>query len=262
MLIIICDAQDRIEGANREFLEQVGASESEVQGRPIDRFLIRDAAATGDLTATPRARLRSCKDEEIAVSLTVAELAAGSARKNVLIAERLSGSDGDQSATRSLSEREELEALRRLFKEKVDFARAVVSMLADPLIVIGEELRMTLDGIYGEVNDALRPHLTRAWEAVDQISECVRDVAEPSRSAPGKIEAKPARVNLAEMIGRTAHAYRSYIKDHGLNLALDLPAQPLFVWCDPIHYTRGLRSPRSRLRLRLVPASVGNRSRR
>jgi signal transduction histidine kinase len=77
-----------------------------------------------------------------------------------------------------------------------------------------------------------------AWEDALHLSEMINDLLDLAKIERGKLEPDRSRVNLTEQIAQIEASYRGHIWERGLTLTLELPAEPLFAWCDPAHYRR------------------------
>jgi PAS domain S-box-containing protein len=132
------------------------------------------------------------------------------------------------------------EELKRLSEMKSDFVAAASHELRTPLTTIVEGIRLTEDGSLGPVNEEQKEFLRLAREDALRLRDLIDTLLDTAKIERGKMQASKARVNVTEIAARIRTTYGSYARDKGLTLEADLPAEPVFAYCDAGHYHRVL----------------------
>ena len=132
------------------------------------------------------------------------------------------------------------EELKRLSEMKSDFVAAASHELRTPLTTIVEGIRLTEDGSLGPVNDEQKEFLRLAREDALRLRDLIDTLLDTAKIERGKIQPSKAKVNVNEIVARIRTTYGSYARDKGLKLLAELPAEPVYAYCDAGHYHRVL----------------------
>ncbi|HTN89313.1 MAG TPA: PAS domain S-box protein, partial [Sorangium sp.] len=117
------------------------------------------------------------------------------------------------------------------------------------LAMLAHELRNPLGPIRNAVEILRRVageqrSLARACGVIDrQVSHMARlvdDLLDVSRVARGRIQLRKERCDLARLLRQTVEDYRSTLEASGLSLALELPAEPVWVSGDPTRLSQAV----------------------
>ena len=153
-----------------------------------------------------------------------------------------------QELARMVAERERAEReLTRINKELAEVNRrkdAFLAVLAHelrnpmaPIMTSFEILRLHLPG------EALsQPVLRRACEAVQRqvrhLGRLIDDLLDVSRINSGKIELRTGRVKLADLIEHAAATSAPLVEQHGHDLVVELPKEPVVLIVDAVRLTQ------------------------
>jgi CheY-like chemotaxis protein/two-component sensor histidine kinase len=128
------------------------------------------------------------------------------------------------------------EALREGDRRKDEFLRMLSHELRNPLAPIRNSvyiLRRANPG--GE-------QATRAQDVIERQTEhltrLVDDLLDVTRIARGKIELRPSRVDLREVVERAGDDYRLTMRDRGVSFEVVVPEQKLWGQVDPVRITQ------------------------
>lgn len=132
------------------------------------------------------------------------------------------------------------EELKRLSEMKSDFVAAASHELRTPLTTIVEGIRLTEDGSLGPVNDEQKEFLRLAREDALRLRDLIDTLLDTAKIERGKMQPSKTKVNVIEIATRIRTTYGSYARDKGLKFVADLPAGPVFAYCDAGHYHRVL----------------------
>ncbi len=128
------------------------------------------------------------------------------------------------------------EALREADRRKDDFLGMLSHELRNPLAPIRNALYI-LDHAPPEGQQARRAK-DIATRQVAHLTRLVDDLLDVTRIARGKIELRHEHLDLAGLARRSAEDYRALMQDRGLDLAVDVPRDPLIVDGDPARLTQ------------------------
>jgi signal transduction histidine kinase len=110
------------------------------------------------------------------------------------------------------------------------------------LAMLGHELRNPLAGILSGIEVLQMPGLDQhdaeemravAERQVKHVIRLVDDLLDVSRISRGKIRLQKQRVDLVELIARTAEMHHRITEAEGLRMIASLPNEPLWVYADP-----------------------------
>jgi PAS domain S-box-containing protein len=183
--------------------------------------------------ATPGVELRRCMDEREPVRFEAHD-AERDAWTSVSAHPTTSG--GLAVFFRDVSDRRRAEAaLQRANARLVEADRHKDEFLG----ILSHELRNPLAPIWNSIYilDHSEPggeQARRAREVIARqaghLGRLVDDLLDVTRIANGKIDLRRTRLDLAELVRRTGEDHRALLEQHGVALALELPAAP--VWVD------------------------------
>lgn len=124
------------------------------------------------------------------------------------------------------------EALTVADRRKDEFLATLAHELRNPLAPIRNSLHLL------RLSGDLSPALTQVREIMErQVNHMVRlidDLLDVSRISCGKIELRKESVELATIVSTAVEANRPLLDAAGHQLALSLPAEPIFLEADPV----------------------------
>jgi len=124
------------------------------------------------------------------------------------------------------------EALKDADRRKDEFLATLAHELRNPLAPIRNSLHLL------RLSGDLSPALTQVREIMErQVNHMVRlidDLLDVSRISRGKIELRKESVELATIVATAVEANHQLIEGAGQQLALSLPAEPIYLDADPV----------------------------
>jgi PAS domain S-box-containing protein len=221
--IVNWDASGVVLDANDAFLRLVG----------WDRRDVAAGRLHWDALAAPEARPapEEAADGEHAVELLLVR--RDGARVPVLIGRAAEdGSDESVAFVLDISERKRAEeALREADRRKDEFLAILSHELRNPLAPIRNSVYLLARA------DAAGPQAARARQVIDRqtqhLTRLVDDLLDVTRISRGKIELQPVRLDLRDVVRKTADDVRSMFEQSGVYLRVEHCAGPLWVNADP-----------------------------
>ena len=138
---------------------------------------------------------------------------------------------GYGKVTRDLTQRKQVEALREAGRKTDEFIAMLGHELRNPLAPIRNALHVL------HLRGADPPTVAWAQEVagrqVEHLTRLVDDLLDVSRIQRGKIELRPERVDLGQLVRRTGEDHRKLLEAAGLTLAVEVPPGPVWVRGDP-----------------------------
>lgn len=110
-------------------------------------------------------------------------------------------------------------------KEKSLFLSMAAHELKTPLAVIREGISLIHDGIIGEINEQQKKYLTMAQTSVDRLSRLIQNLLNYQKLDSGQLDFDFKRIDLNEMIRKTAEEMKLVFEKEGLTLKQDLCGQ-------------------------------------
>jgi PAS domain S-box-containing protein len=124
------------------------------------------------------------------------------------------------------------EALKRADRTKDEFLATLAHELRNPLAPIRNSLHIMR--MAGDNDPTLRRVSEIMERQVDHMVRLVDDLLEVSRITRGQIELRKERIELAAVVSRAVETSRPLIDAGRHQLAISLPADPVFVDGDPV----------------------------
>jgi CheY-like chemotaxis protein len=124
-------------------------------------------------------------------------------------------------------QREAEEALRDADRRKDEFLSVLSHELRNPLAPIRNSVSI-LDRS-GPASEQTRRARAVIERQVDHLTRLVDDLLDVTRIARGKIELQHRDVDVASVVRRTAEDLRSVVCAHGVELAVEIPSEPVTV---------------------------------
>jgi PAS domain S-box-containing protein len=128
------------------------------------------------------------------------------------------------------------QALKEADRRKDEFLATLAHELRNPLAPIRNGLEVMKRP--GVAPDAVRQAREMADRQVQHLTRLVNDLVDVSRIVRGKIELRPERMDLREVIARAVEAARPAIEAEGHQLTVELPPGPVPLDADPIRLTQ------------------------
>jgi len=123
------------------------------------------------------------------------------------------------------------ERLKELDTMKSDFVSSVSHELRTPLTAIKGSIDNMLDGLTGELNEKQTRYLNRIKSNADRLSRLINDLLDLSRIEAGKIELKPARLELGRLASDIAETLRPMAAEKLIELEI-ASAKAVTAWAD------------------------------
>jgi PAS domain S-box-containing protein len=122
--------------------------------------------------------------------------------------------------------------LKELDTMKSDFVSSVSHELRTPLTAIKGSVDNMLDGLTGALNEKQIRYLTRIKSNADRLSRLINDLLDLSRIEAGRIELKPARVEVAELARDITETLRPIAAEKFIELEIAPVNGPVTAWAD------------------------------
>jgi len=133
---------------------------------------------------------------------------------------------------RDVTERKRAEeALREADRRKTAFLAVLSHELRNPLTPIRNGVRI-LRGAAPGSEPALRAQSVIERQ-VEQLARLVDDLLDVTRITSDRIQLRPERLELGELVGRTVEDHRSFFQERGVELLLSPADGPIAVEADP-----------------------------
>jgi signal transduction histidine kinase len=116
------------------------------------------------------------------------------------------------------------EKLKELDQLKSMFIASMSHELRTPLNSIIGFTGMTLQGLSGELNDEQKDNLARVYKSAKHLLALITDVIDISKIEAGRVEAFLEKVSLKEIVEEAVASVEPQVKEKGLALELDIPA--------------------------------------
>jgi PAS domain S-box-containing protein len=121
--------------------------------------------------------------------------------------------------------------LKELDRMKSDFVSSVSHELRTPLTAIKGSVDNMADGILGPVTEKQAKYLARINTNADRLARLIGDLLDLSKIEAGKIELKPAVVDVNSIINEVADSLRGLAADKLIRIESD-GVEPVQVWAD------------------------------
>jgi PAS domain S-box-containing protein len=121
--------------------------------------------------------------------------------------------------------------LKELDRMKSDFVSSVSHELRTPLTAIKGSVDNMVDGILGPVTEKQARYLARINANADRLARLISDLLDLSKIEAGRIELKPAVVEVSSIINEVADSLRGIAADKLIRIENN-GAEPIQVWAD------------------------------
>lgn len=118
---------------------------------------------------------------------------------------------------------EKNDELKKLDQLKSQFVANVSHEFKNPLTIIGESMRLIVDGAAGEINQRQREVLESGKKTVDRLARLVTDLLDISKIEAGKMELKREKFDVSKLIGEIVAVYEREIARKQISLKQDIP---------------------------------------
>ena len=127
---------------------------------------------------------------------------------------------------------EQLTAANRMYSEALGF---ISHELKNPLASMVMDARLLMQGYLGELSDTQRDRLGKLMHKAEYMFSLIREYLDLARLESGELLARPhPEVDIVgEVINRAVELASGQIERFQAQLALELPAEPSPVMCDP-----------------------------
>ena len=136
-----------------------------------------------------------------------------------------------QSLNQELSERQE--ALERAMTARSRFYASMSHELRTPINAILGYSTLILENIYGPLNEKQTEGIQRTHKAAKHLLELVNDVLDLSKIEAGKIDLRLQPVTFPMLIEDLFVTVRPLADEHGSELSLEAPDEPIKIVSDP-----------------------------
>jgi PAS domain S-box-containing protein len=222
--LVLVSPDGRIVSVNRRFEDLFGIPAGDVEGRSIDDL----RPLTERLFADPETVMEHLapSDGEVGErSVAIVAQTWPQERQLALFAAPVR-SDGRELGTlygfRDVTQERELDRM------KTEFVSQVSHELRTPLTAIKGFTDLMLDGDAGDVNEEQTEYLGIVKSNADRLVALINDLLDVSRIEAGRIQLKPARLDLGPILEMVVATMRPLVEGKsqtlGLTVADDLPA--------------------------------------
>ncbi len=216
--IFIVDPGGAVRFANPAAESLLSSRESEILGRPLPFPLARGEAAEVDI--------RSSDDHKRTGEVQVVDI-------------EWQGEPAFLVTIRDITARLQAEQLKlevekhiRLEKLKDDLINTVSHELRTPLSITKEAISLVLENVPGRINDQQTEILVIAKNNIERLARIINGLLDISKIESGKIALKKEEADLTAVIRATVQTFEGKAKEKGLELRLQLPEEPIFVYAD------------------------------
>ena len=129
-------------------------------------------------------------------------------------------------------------ALARADRAKEELLSMLAHELRNPLGTISNALQVLR--MKGEGDETWRRAIDAAERQVLHQAMLIDDLLEASRVTRGQVELQCEDLDLTELVRQTVEGYRESLREAGIALRLDLPAEPLLVRGDRLRLSQAL----------------------
>jgi signal transduction histidine kinase len=128
--------------------------------------------------------------------------------------------------------RESAALLTKADRHKDEFLAMLAHELRNPLAPIRNAVRVL------RVRGSTEPSVQRSWDIIERQVAClarlIEDLLDISRISRGKLELRKERVELADVLGTAIESSRPLIEQHGHELSVTLPPEPMYLEADAV----------------------------
>ena len=119
------------------------------------------------------------------------------------------------------------EDLKRLDRAKSEFISIASHQLRTPLAVIKGFISMVAGGTYGQIPRKAKKRMEDVYQSNERLIKLVDDLLSVSRIEAGKMELKPKRVSLEDIISSIVNELKPEAEEKALYLKWQKPKKPL-----------------------------------
>jgi len=128
--------------------------------------------------------------------------------------------------------------LVKLNQMKSDFVSAVSHELRTPLTSIKGYAAILSAGRLGKVSQVQEEKLNKINIHSDELIKLVNDLLDIARIESGRVEMRINHASLTDIAKSIADLFFPQIDEKKINMALDMPPEPVMVWMDPSQISR------------------------
>lgn len=236
-MVVLTEIDDgRIVDANARFTSMLGFSLEEARGRtPVELGIISQLDRSERILPAIRAtgsvheievRLRAKCGETITGLFSSTVVPVGGKQRLITVVSDITALKAAERALREANQRLE-EADRR----KTEFLAVLSHELRNPLAPIRQSVQLLQHGdLCGELG---RRPIEIIGRQTDHMARLVDDLLDVMRITRGKITLHRERVELSELVRRTAEDYRAQYAEAGVALEVEVKDAPVYVDGDP-----------------------------
>jgi len=121
---------------------------------------------------------------------------------------------------------------RRVERMQNEFVSTVSHELRTPLSIIKEGISLTVEGLYGKIEEDQKKSLTIVLRNVDRLARIINSILDISRLEGGKVELKKELFNIADLGREVVSNFSPSAKDKGLELRGNIPSEKVMLSAD------------------------------
>jgi len=129
--------------------------------------------------------------------------------------------------------KKELEKLEESKKQLTRFLSIAAHDLKSPLAAIQSYFNVLLGGFVGELSEKQKQMIERSDQRIKGLLELISDLLDISRIEMGQVVQEMKEVTLTEVLEPPIEDAKATADQKGINLILDLPKEPPFVYASP-----------------------------
>jgi signal transduction histidine kinase len=203
--LLFANSHGKVELVNDHYLAACGYSRAEVLGKPFN-----------DLASVTELWLRKKNGDKIPVALA-----------HSLVKDWFGEEIGMIYIFQDVSEQ------RRVEKMKDEFLSMISHELRTPLSIIKEGVDGILDQLVGPVTPEQQKYLTTVKNNIDRLARIVNQTLDISRIEAGKLIARPAALDLREIVNEAVERFGGKAKEKEIELGALLINRPITAYADP-----------------------------
>lgn len=235
---VICDRNGKVLQCNEAIARMIGVSRDRMLGRTagfLSKGLISDIEDIFSSGRTWRGDivLVGANDESHICDLSIAPLEySRNSESCTAVLLTLMENDRQQSAERTLIEQTRSQSDANASKS--DFIANMGHELRTPLNAIIGNSELIANGVLGDLSESYRDCGRDIHEAGKHLLELVNNVLDVSKLSAGSMTLQRHEEDLVAVIGEATKLVHDDISRRGHSLTVDLPDQPVTLFCDKL----------------------------
>ncbi len=116
--------------------------------------------------------------------------------------------------------------LQRLYNQQAAFVSNVAHEFRSPLMIFKGAMDNLADGLHGPLTADQSEPVSMCQREAKRLSRLIADLLDLARMEAGKLQLRQEEILLQDLVRSTAQLFSGPMKERGLQLVVDLPAEP------------------------------------